>query len=125
MTEIKMLPLPKWCYADKHLHVGSGAIRKEVRGYSSAVAKCNVAARDAEIKALRAEREVIVAEAVKYADKSGRLEAKAERLAEALRRAEGLLRSAGIIAESDLERPHSAATEIKNALRDHDQEDEK
>ena len=37
------------------------------------------------IEALRAEREVICAEAVKYADKSGRLEAKVDRLAEALR----------------------------------------
>ena len=44
---------------------------------------CNQAA--AEIEALRAEREVICAEAVKYADKSGRLEAKVDRLAEALR----------------------------------------
>ena len=35
----------------------------------------------AEIEALRAEREVIVAEAVKYADKSGRLEAKVDRAA--------------------------------------------
>lgn len=33
------------------------------------------------IEVARAEREVIVAEAVKYADKSGRLEAKIDRLA--------------------------------------------
>lgn len=46
------------------------------------------AAKDAEIEALRAEREVIVAEAVKYADKSGRLEAKVEQLAEALHKLE-------------------------------------
>ena len=39
----------------------------------------------AEIEALRAEREVIVAEALKYAGKYGRLEAKVDRLAEALR----------------------------------------
>ena len=37
------------------------------------------------IEALRAEREVIVAEAVKYAGKSGRLEANVDRLAEALK----------------------------------------
>ena len=68
-------------------------------------------AKDAEIERLRAEREVIGAEAVKYADKSGRLEAKAERLAEALRElvALGHPRDPAIIA-------------ARAALRDHDQE---
>lgn len=36
------------------------------------------------MEAARAEREVIVAEAMKYAGKSGRLEAKVDRMAEAL-----------------------------------------
>ena len=40
----------------------------------------------AALEAARAEREVIVAEAMKYADKSGRLEAKVDRLEEAGRR---------------------------------------
>ena len=38
------------------------------------------------VEALRAEREVICAEAVKYADKSGRLEAKVGRLVDELRK---------------------------------------
>ena len=49
----------------------------------------------AEIVALRAEREVICAEAVKYADKSGRLEAKVDRLAEAGRRVTEAFRAHG------------------------------
>lgn len=44
------------------------------------------------IEAARAEREVICAEAVKYADKSGRLEAKVDRLAAMLSLADALLR---------------------------------
>lgn len=119
MTDIELLPLPE------PMQVLGDRGRDAADAWCRANVALATAAKNAEIERLRAEREVIVAEAVKYADKSGRLEAKAERLAEALRRAEGLLRSAGIIAESDLERPHSAATEIKNALRDHDQEDEK
>ena len=44
----------------------------------------------AALEAARAEREVIVAEAVKYADKSGRLEAKVDRLAAMLSLADAL-----------------------------------
>ena len=68
-------------------------------------------AQAAEIEALRAERWVIVAEAVKYADKSGRLEAKVDRLAEALR----------VIAElreRHHDNLHDAVTIAEEALRD-------
>ena len=52
-------------------------------------------AQAAEIEALWAELEVICAEAVKYADKSGRLEAKVDRLAEAGRRVTAAFRAHG------------------------------
>ena len=48
-----------------------------------------------ELEAAHVEREVIVDEALKYADKSGRLEAKVDRLAEALRIAEAALADIG------------------------------
>ena len=49
----------------------------------------------AALEAARAEREVICAEAVTYADKSGRLEAKVDRLAEAGRRVTAAFRAHG------------------------------
>ena len=72
-------------------------------------------AKDAEIEALRAEREVICAEAVKYADKSGRLEAKVGRLAEALREAMEWNWIDGDV-------PETIQDKARDALRDHDQE---
>ena len=60
-----------------------GVLEQMLEGTNTFCEKAT-AAKDAEIKALRAEREVICAEAVKYADKSGRLEAKVDQLAEAL-----------------------------------------
>lgn len=70
-----------------------------------------------EIEALRAEREVIGAEAVKYAEKSGRLEAKVYLLAEALQIAYRHLDtdSMQVSHKTDL-------AAIRAALRDHDQE---
>ncbi len=65
--------------------------------------------------ALRAEREVIVAEALKYADKSGRLEAKVDRLADELRKITELR-------ERHHDNLHDAVTIAADALRDHDQE---
>ena len=59
---------------------------KELKRYGNAGRDCALSAEDAltiasALEAARAEREVIVAEALKYADKSGRLEAKVDRLA--------------------------------------------
>ena len=65
----------------------------------------------AEIEALRAEREVICAEAVKYADKSGRLEAKVDRLADGLREITELR-------ERHHDNLHDAVTIAEEALRD-------
>ena len=65
----------------------------------------------AEIERLRAEREVIVAEALKYADKSGRLEAKVDRLADELRKITELR-------ERHHDNLHDAVTIAEEALRD-------
>lgn len=70
---------------------------------------CNQAA--AEIERLLAEREVICAEAVKYADKSGRLEAKVDRLADELRKITELR-------ERHHDNLHDAVTIAEEALRD-------
>lgn len=56
---------------------------------------------------------MICAEAVKYADKSGRLEAKVDRLAEAGRRVTAAFRAHG---------EASAMLSLADALRDHEQE---
>ena len=78
---IEMLPLPNHLANALAVVGGNGNdVRDWIQSYARAVAEHNVAARGAEIKRLRAERDVIGAEAVKYADKSGRLEAKVERL---------------------------------------------
>ena len=73
------------------------------------------AAQAAEIEALLAEREVIGAEAVKYAGKSGRLEARAERLAEVLREAMEWNWIDGDV-------PDAIQGKARAALRDHDKE---
>ena len=65
----------------------------------------------AALKAARAEREVICAEAVKYAGKSGRLEAKVDRLADELRKITELR-------ERHHDNLHDAVTIAEEALRD-------
>lgn len=119
MSEIKMLPLPgslsHWLKMRASDSEESAVMHVAVHHHARAVAEHNVKKRDAEIESLRAVRDSFQRVGIREQER-------AERLAEALRRAEGLLRSAGIIADADLERPHSAATEIKNALRDHDKE---
>ena len=102
MTDIEMLPLPEpwgWARANNgmiEVSHGPECPHNRAGGYATPWgamyggdvlqdhARANVAhvtaAKDAEIEALRAEREVIGAEATKYAGKSGRLEAKVERL---------------------------------------------
>lgn len=70
----------------------------------------------AALEAARAEREVICAEALKYADKSGRLEAKVDRLADELRKITELR-------ERHHDNLHDAITIAGEALlRDHEQE---
>lgn len=83
------------------------------------------AAQAAEIEALLAEREVIGAEAVKYAGKSGRLEARAERLAEALQLARDLVEDWAGYAGEYFQKKHNLEGDLAlldDALRDHDQE---
>lgn len=106
-ADVELLPL----YAELQGHPKL----EIVKHYARANVAHATAAKDAEIEALRAEREVIGAEAVKYAEKSGRLEARAERLAEALRE----------LVEYVQETAHHnapAAAAARAALRDHDQE---
>ena len=82
----------------------------------------------AALEAARAERDVIVAEAVKYADKSGRLEAKVERLAEAGRRVTAAFRAHGAApsftrqAERWRLECEAAMLSLADDLRDHEQE---
>lgn len=113
-SDIKMLPLPDTCYRIGGTDDQDAWDAEQVTAHAHAVAEHNVAARDAEIERLRAEREVIGAEAVKYADKSGRLEAKVELLAEALRECINFLPDRGV--------PGMHKDTARAALRDHDQE---
>ena len=82
----------------------------------------------AALEALRAEREVIVAEAVKCAGKSGRLEAKVDRLAEAGRRVTAAFRAHGEASSFTRQAERwrieceSAMLSLADALRDHEQE---
>lgn len=150
MSEIKMLPLPEYLYgreasdnervvtvADAHAY----AVRNVAHATEPLKAEIErlkvvahgfvneIAAKDAEIEKLRAEREVISAEAVKYADKSGRLEAKVDRLTEALRIAEAALADIG---DADREPGDDVAwcerraalglRRVRDTLRVHDQE---
>ena len=69
----------------------------------------------AALEAAQAEREVICAEAVKYADKSGRLEAKVDRLADELRKITELR-------ERHHDNLNDAIYIAGEALRDHEQE---
>ena len=68
------------------------------------------------IEALRAEQEVIVAEAKKYAGESGRLKAKVELLAEALREAYGQVRE--LCGCYGLVYPEASFTRYEALLRD-------
>ena len=147
MSEIKMLPLPEYLYgreasdnervvtvADAHAY----AVRNVAHATEPLKAEIErlkvvahgfvdeIAAKDAEIEKLRAEREVIGAEAVKYADKSGRLNAKVDRLTEALRwyaeQAE-LCRKLGAAGDSGRRALDAdGGKRARAALRDHDQE---
>ena len=69
----------------------------------------------AEIEALREERDLICAEALKYADKSGRLEAKVDQLVDELRKIAELR-------ERHHDNLHDAVTIAEEALRDSEQE---
>lgn len=80
MTDTKLLPLPEYFRRDLS-HMTWEGLDATTIDY----ARANMAPLIAEIERLRAEREVIGAEAVKYAGKSGRLEAKVDRLEAALR----------------------------------------
>lgn len=80
-----------------------------------------IAAQAAEIKALRAEQEVIAAEAKKYAGESGRLKARVELLAEALRLAEEHI---DFITPKWYSAGQRVLAAIRAALRDHDQEND-
>ena len=87
-SNVNLLPLPEKVEVDKHLPTGVRIYaydKNTLKDYARANVEHHTAAQAAEIEALRAEREVIVAEALKYADKSGRLEAKVDRLAEVQR----------------------------------------
>ena len=113
-SNVKLLPLPEKVEVDKHLPTGVRIYAYDadtLRTY----ARANMEPLIAEIEALRAEREVICAEAVKYADKSGRLEAKVDRLVDELRKITELR-------ERHHDNLHDAVTIAEEALRDHEQE---
>lgn len=107
-SNVELLPLPDW---------GGAQIIPDdlIKDYARANVAHATAPLQAEIEALRAEREVICAEAVKYADKSGRLEAKVDRLADELRKITELR-------ERHHDNLHDAVTIAEEALRDHEQE---
>ena len=84
---------------------------------------------ESQLAALRAEREAICAEALKYADKSGRLEAKVDRLAEALKDLEVCANTIGFCYTRNpgnfaaaLRELRESAERSRDALRDHEQE---
>ena len=133
-SNVKLLPLPKWM--ESFVIPGDAHGDQTLSDRMTAYARANVlhhtaplryalgnAARDiktlrevrdahaAEIERLRAEREVICAEAVKYADKSGRLEAKVDRLADELRKITELR-------ERHHDNLYDAVTIAEEALRD-------
>ena len=80
-SNVKLLTLP----AGEAIGWTQAWSYNQMCAYARANVEHHTAAQAAEIEALRAEREVIVAEAVKYAGKYGRLEAKVDRLAEVQR----------------------------------------
>ena len=108
-SNVKLLPLPKWMESfvipgDAH---GDQTLSDRMTAYARANVIHHAAplryaldnavrsikslrgvvdAHAAALEAALAEREVICAEALKYADKSGRLEAKVDRLADELRK---------------------------------------
>ena len=84
-SDVKLLPLPKWM--ERFVIPGDAHGDQTLSDRMTAYARDNMEPLIAEIEAARAEREVICAEAVKYADKSGRLEARAERLAKQIDKA--------------------------------------
>ena len=108
-SNVKLLPLPK------HSGKATDMFGQKTKLYSGTqmqdYALANMEPLIAEIKALRAEREVIVAEALKYADKSGRLEAKVDRLADELRKITELR-------ERHHDNLNDAVTIAEEALRD-------
>ena len=90
-SNVKLLPLPELPVAVERFILSSlGPMKREgavtaLRTMLREYALANMEPLIAEIKGMRTEREVIVAEALRYVDKSGSLEAKVDRLAEALK----------------------------------------
>ena len=130
-ADIELLPLPEAeyrlsPYGEPCLHDS-----EQLADYARACVSHATAAKDAEIERLRAEREVIGAEAVKYAGKSGRLEAKVYLLAEAGRRVTAAFRAHGESspftrqAERTRHECEAAMLSLADALRDHDQENQR
>lgn len=122
-ADIELLPLPE------PMQVLGDRGRDAADAWCRANVSHATAAKDAEIERLRAEREVIVAEAMKYAGKSGRLEAKVDRLAEALKDLEVCANTADYCYSKRPENFAVALRELRDsaersraALRDHDQE---
>lgn len=135
MTDIELLPLPELPVAVERFIVSSlgpmkregavTALRTMLREYARANVLHHTAAQAAEIERLRAEREVIVAEAMKYADKSGRLEAKVGRLEETLQLARDLVEDWAGYAGEYFQKKHNLEGDLAlldAALRDHEQE---
>lgn len=127
-SDVKLLPLPDKVEVDKHLPTGVRIYAYDadtLRTYARANIEHHTATKDAALEALRAELEVIVAEAVKYADKSGRLEAKVDRLAEALQLARDLVEDWAGYASEHFQKKHNLEGDLAlldDALRDHEQE---
>lgn len=118
MTDVEMLPLPEWAPRDEVVaDMSTSEVREEMTAYARANVAHATAPLQAEIERLRAEREVIGAEAVKYAGKSGRLEAKVDRLAEALLELCNVIDGHEVPVAVEGKAAHARA-----ALRDHDQE---
>ena len=120
-NDIELLPLPEpnGSYTNPY-------DSDDLENYARANVAHATAPLQAEIKALRAEREVICAEAVKYADKSGRLEAKVDRLAEALKDLEVCANTIGYCYTRNtgnfaaaLRELRESAERSRDALRDH------
>ena len=123
-ADTKLLPLPEGVDVIFSPD-GNGAaldvfIAEQVQDYARANVAHATEPLKAEIERLRAEREVIGAEAVKYAGKSGRLEAKVDRLAEALLELCNVIDGHEVPVAVEGKAAHARA-----ALRDHDQEEGK
>lgn len=110
-SNVELLPLPEWVPDPIIGHLLNDVDRELCEQYATSYARACVAAKDAEIEALRAERDLFRDETIELVRQNGEWQARAERLAEALRECRAELLREAKAHEIKADRPHQSGSD--------------